>query len=143
MRKRITLIILFVSLLPAVPAHAEQNKHTHRKYQGVMSDYFYDTLAQCETAGNWQHNTRTYTGGLGIAKGTWARWSNSSSAKGKDPRYQVQVADNIAFHGHTTDGVYKYPVGVYGWGCIKRSPLLKGLICKSRHPKVQRWKRGC
>ena len=144
MRKQIIMATTVISLLTASPVHAKQdNTHTHRKYHGVMSDHFYDTLAQCETGGRWQHSTRSYTGGLGIARGTWQRWSNSHSAEGKTPEYQVQVADNIAFLGHTTDGVYKHPVGVYGWGCIKRSPKLQALICRSNNPLVRHWRRNC
>lgn len=144
MRKRILTSIIALSLLSASPVHASTtDKHTHRKYHGLMSDYFYDRLALCETNSNWQHSTPSYTGGLGIARGTWQRWSNSSSAKGKSPRYQVQVADNIAFLGHTKDGVYKYPVGVFGWGCVKNRPELRNLICKSTNPKVYRKRRNC
>jgi len=144
MRKRILTSIIALSLLSASPVHASTtDKHTHRKYHGLMSDYFYDRLASCETGGNWQHATRSYTGGLGIARGTWQRWSNSSSAKGKSPRYQVQVADNIAFMGHTKDGVFKHPVGVFGWGCVKNTPELQALICKSKNPKVYRKRRNC
>lgn len=144
MRKQIIMATTVLSLLTATPVSAKQeNTHTHRKYHGVMSDYFYDRLAQCETGGRWNHSTRSYTGGLGIARGTWIRWSNSTSATGKTPEYQVQVADNIAFYGHTTDGVYKYPVGVYGWGCVRRSPELQALICKSNKPIVRKWRRNC
>jgi hypothetical protein len=101
-----------------------------------MSDRYYDLLASCETGGNWAHETPSYTGGLGIAKGTWQRWSNSHSARGKAPRYQVQVADNIAFRGHVEHGVYKWPVGVYGWGCVRNTPVLQQLICRSSNPLV-------
>jgi hypothetical protein len=144
MRIRILTTIIALSLLSASPVHASTtDKHSHRKYHGLMSDYFYDRLASCETGGNWEHSTRSYTGGLGIARGTWQRWSNSSSAKGKSPRYQVQIADNIAFLGHTKNGVYKYPVGVHGWGCVRNTPELNSLICKSKHPKVYRKRRNC
>ena len=144
MRTRILTTIIALSLLSASPVHASTtDKHSHRKYHGLMSDYWYDRLASCETGGNWNHSTKSYTGGLGIARGTWQRWSNSSSAKGKSPRYQVQIADNIAFMGHTKDGVFKHPVGVHGWGCVRNTPELNSLICKSKHPKVYRKRRNC
>jgi hypothetical protein len=145
MHKRILTTIIALSLLSASPVHASTtDKHTHRKYHGLMSDYFYDRLASCETGGNWQHSTRSYTGGLGIYRGTWQRWSNSSSAKGKTPEYQVRVADKIAFLGHTEpNGEFVWAVGVYGWGCVKRTPELQQLICQSKNPKVYRKRRNC
>jgi len=144
MHKRILTTIIALSLLSASPVHASTtDKHSHRKYHGLMSDYWYDRLASCETGGRWQHSTKSYTGGLGIARGTWQRWSNSTSAEGKSPRYQVQVADNIAFLGHTTDGILKPAAGVYGWGCVRNTPELRRLICKSTNPKVYRKRRNC
>jgi hypothetical protein len=109
-----------------------------------MVDDWYDRLARCETGGNWKHSTRSYTGGLGIYRGTWQRWSNSSSAKGKTAMQQVQVADAIAFKGHTEpNGEYVYPVGVFGWGCVKNNAVLKAMICKSNKPLVKRWHNRC
>ncbi len=143
MRKRITLSIIALTLLAPTQAHAKEDTSTHRQYKGVMSDHFYRTLAKCETNLNWQHDTRSYTSAFGIARGTWQRWSNSSSAQGKDPIYQVRVVDNIAFHGHTTDGVFKPPTGLWGWGCIRRSKKLQAIICKSRNPLVYRQRRHC
>jgi hypothetical protein len=145
MHKRILISIIALSLLSASPVHATTtDKKTHRKYHGLMPDYWYDRLASCETGGNWNHSTRSYTGGLGIARGTWQRWSNSSSAKGKTPEYQVRVADKIAFLGHTEpDGEFVWAVGVYGWGCVKNTPELQQLICQSKHPKVYRKRRNC
>lgn len=134
-------ILVFTSFAPT--AVAEVDKHTHRKYGGVMSDYYYDQLAICETGGNWNHSTLSYTGGLGIARGTWQRWSNSSSAKGKTARYQVQVADNIAFRGHWEEGEFINPVGPWGWGCVSNRSLLRSLICKSRNPVVKKYQRRC
>jgi hypothetical protein len=119
-------------------------KKGHSLYNGILPDQYYHSLAVCETGRNWKHSTRSYTGGLGIYRGTWRRWSNSSSAKGKTPQYQVRVADKIAFLGHTEpDGEFVYPVGPYGWGCVKHSENLQGFICRSKDKVVQRWKRYC
>jgi hypothetical protein len=142
MRKRILTSIIALSLLSASPVHAyPTDTHSHRYYHGIMSDYFYDTLAQCETGHNWQHSTRTYTSAFGINRDVWKRWSNSSSAKGKDPIYQVSIVDNIAFLGHTKNGKFSAPVGLWGWGCIKHSLKLQAIICKSKDPKVYRQRR--
>ncbi len=58
---------------------------------------FYRRLAQCETGGNVNHSTKSYTGMFGIARGTWQRWSNRSSAAGLTALEQALVVDNIAF----------------------------------------------
>jgi hypothetical protein len=137
------VLITTVSLLLFTPSVSHASD-THSKYKGVMVDDWYDRLARCETGGNWKHSTRSYTGGLGIYRGTWQRWSNSSSAKGKTAMQQVQVADAIAFKGHTEpSGEYVYPVGVFGWGCVKNNAVLKAMICKSNKPLVKRWHNRC
>ena len=118
-------------------------KRDHSRYDGILPDRYYDLLSICETGQDWNHSTRSYTGGLGIARGTWQRWSNSSSAKGKTPQYQVKVADKIAFLGHNERGEWVFPVGPYGWGCVKHSETLQGFICRSKDKVVKRWKRYC
>ena len=141
LKRLITKCLLALLIATSTPAKAP-DPHTHQAFHGVMSDQYYRALNMCETGGDWTHNTKSYTG-LGIAKGTWARWSNSKDSQGKSPAYIVQIADNIAFKGHWSDGVYKPPAGPWGWGCLRHSANLQALICKSRHADVQRWKRGC
>ena len=127
----------------SVPAHASAAADSHAKYHGVLPDAYYDQLMQCET-GNWQHSTRSYTGGLGINRQTWRTWSDHSSAKGLSPRAQVKVADAIAFKSHINpDGTKVWRVGPWGWGCLKREKHLQAFICQSRHTLVVRWKRHC
>jgi hypothetical protein len=110
----------------------------------VMPWAFYRRLAQCETASNPNHSTRTYTSMFGIARGTWQRWSNTSSAKGLTSLEQARVVDNIAWEGHWTGNKYTYPVGPWGWGAIKADCMgLKEMVCKSKQKKVQRWKYRC
>ena len=137
-------IALITATFTASPATAAAQRDLHEKYHGVLPDQYYDGLAQCETGGNWKHSTRSYTGGLGIYRGTWQRWSDSSSAKGKTPAQQVKVADAIAFKSHINpDGTKVWRVGPWGWGCLKGQKSLQAFICKSRHKDVARWKRGC
>lgn len=137
-------IALITATFTATPASAAAQRDTFDKYHGVLPDQYYDALARCETGGNWQHSTRSYTGGLGIYRGTWQRWSDSSSAKGKTPAQQVKVADAIAFKSHINpDGTKVWRVGPWGWGCVKGQKSLQAYICKSRHKDVARWRRGC
>ena len=147
MLKRILLTTVLTLLIPttiASKATASPTETSKDIEALVMPWKFYRRLAICETNLTINHNTRSYTGMYGIAKGTWQRWSNSSSAKGKTPIEQARVVDNIAWLGHTTDGVYKWPAGPWGWGAIKANCMgLQGFICRSPHKAVQRWKRGC
>lgn len=139
MRKRILTATIIASLL--APAGASAKNYGDEL---VMPWRFYRRLAKCETNLNISHSTRSYTGMYGIYRGTWQRWSNSSSAKGKTALEQAKVVDKIAWLGHTENGKYKWPVGPFGWGAIKANCMgLQGFICRSNHPKVQRWKRGC
>ncbi len=141
MRKIIFTIAIVTSL--AIPTT------THAKSYGdelVMSWRFYKRLAQCETDSRWHTSTRNYTSGYGIAKGTWMRYSNSSNADRYTPLEQARVVDRIAWLGFTRDtGEYVWPVGPYGWAVIKSQNCmgLQQFICRSTHPKVQRWKRYC
>lgn len=132
--------LLATSLLTLSPAEA------HADNGLVMPWRFYRRLGLCETALNVNHSTRTYTGLYGVHRRTWAQYSVHTSAKGMTAYEQARVVDNIAFKGFTDPrtGTYKWPVGVWGWGAIKADCMqLQGFICRSPHPKVQRWKRHC
>lgn len=148
MRKIIMTLTLIGTISIPTPVLASNN--SHEKYHGVLPDAYYDALGTCETGKtgsnepNWQHSTLSYTGGLGIHRKTFRRWSNHSSAKGMTPEQQVQVADAIAFKGHTTaKGEYVWRVGPWGWGCLRRNKYIQSYICRSHHKLVQRWKRNC
>lgn len=139
MRKTIIATILSLSIL-SIP----NTTHAYGE-ELVMPWAFYRRLAQCETASNVNHSTKSYTSMFGIARGTWQRWSNRSSAKGLTALQQARVVDNIAWEGHWQGKKYIHPVGPWGWGAIRTQNCmgLKDMICKSRHPKVQRWKYRC
>ena len=108
---------------------------------------FWDKLAQCETANNWQDGG-TYAGGLGIytkgkfpqsKMGTWERYGGEEFAPSPDKatrEEQITVAHRIAITGYKTvvhrdpdwakrAGVPvtyiwdQKPVGFTGWGCVK------------------------
>lgn len=138
MRKIIPPIIIALTLAIPAPASAYGEEL-------VMPWGWYRRLAQCETGLNVNHSTRSYTSMFGIARGTWQAFSNRSSAKGLTPLEQARVVDNIAWEGHWTGNHYKHPVGPWGWGAIRRQNCmgLKDMVCKSKHPKVQRWKYRC
>ena len=79
------LMALTLILALSAPAHASAAADPHAKYQGVLPDAYYNQLARCETGGNWQHSTKSYTGGLGINRQTFRTWYNYNSAKGLTP----------------------------------------------------------
>ena len=141
MRKIIPIIAIVATL--AIPTT------THAKSYGdelVMPWRWYKRLAQCETDSRWHTSTRNYTSGYGIAKGTWRRYSNSSNADRYTPLEQARIVDRIAWLGHTEpDGEFVHPVGPYGWAVVKSQNCmnLQQFICRSTHPKVQKWKRYC
>jgi hypothetical protein len=139
MRKNISIIAIAIIIATPNVAHAKGYGD-----ELVMPWQFYRRLSKCEVNLKVHAQSKSYTGMYGIARGTWQRWSNSSSAAGKDPIEQARVVDNIAWLGHTTDGVYKWPVGPWGWGAIKKNCMnLQGFICRSHHKVVDRWKRNC
>jgi hypothetical protein len=148
---KIIFTVGLAASLALTPATAQaKNDNSHKKYHGVLVDAYYDALGTCETGlpgtnePNWNHSTRTYTGGLGIARGTFQRWSNHSSARLMTPREQVRVADAIAFKSHIEpDGTKIWRVGPWGWGCLRSRKSIQRYICQSRHPLVQKWKRNC
>jgi len=128
----------------SVPAHASAAADPYAKYNGVLPDRYYDLMALCETGGNWQHSTKSYTGGLGIHRQTFRTWSNYNSAKGLTAKQQVKVADAIAFKSHIErSGRKVWRVGPWGWGCLKGQKSLQRFICQSRHTLVVKWKRNC
>lgn len=145
----------FIIISLMFPAQAQAKKYdperSHKQFRGVLVDAYYLNLAHCETGltkaktPRWDYQSKSYTGAFGIARGTWQRWSNSSSAKGKSPRYQVAVADNIAFLGFTeSDGTFRYPVGAFGWGSVKHNCRgLQGYLCRSKHKEVIKRRRNC
>jgi hypothetical protein len=148
---KIIFTVGLAASLALTPATAQaKNDNSHKEYRGVLPDAYYNALGTCETGlpgtnePNWKHSTRSYTGGLGIARGTFQRWSNHSSARLMTPREQVRVADAIAFKSHIEpDGTKIWRVGPWGWGCLKARKSIQRYICQSRHPLVQKWKRNC
>ena len=151
MHKTILATAMSITLLvaTATPAEAHHGKleTSRKKYGAILPDAYYDGLAMCETRQKWDRKNNLYTGGLGIYKGTAYRWSGKRNLHKLTAKQQVEIADRIAFLGWYNPkkkvNPFKYPVGPYGWGCVKIRPNLQRYICASNHPKVQRWKRGC
>jgi hypothetical protein len=138
---------------------APQEKKAVRKDDGLVNrkdlsmtiylkpaDAFWDELARCETASNWQ-DTGRFSGGLGIynqgsfyesGMGTWERWGGEEFAPTPQEATrdeQIIVANRIAITGwsttiirdkevaerHGVPIIYEYvkdPVGFYGWGAL-------------------------
>lgn len=158
LKRLMTGLVLAALIAPhfeAQPAAAHDRLPTSRaKYGGILPDAYYDGLATCETGirnpngkgsvPNWKHSTRNYTGGLGIYRGTAARWSGHRNLAKFTPRKQVEIADRIAFTGWTNrKGEHVWRVGPWGWACLKQRKSLQAFICASKHRLVQRWKRDC
>lgn len=119
---------------------------TPRKYAYPTIE-FWEKLAQCETAQDWQNGGR-YAGGLGImtsstfpksSMGTWERFGGEQFAPSPDratKEEQIIIANRIAVEGYQQT-VYRdpdwakrqgvpaqylwdqKPVGLNGWGCYK------------------------
>jgi len=149
MRKRILITIILSLSIPSTilsEAPVSASKTPKEIEALVMPWRFYKRLAQCETDSRWHTSTRNYTSGYGIALGSWRRYSNSSNADRYTPIQQARIVDRIAWLGFTNDsGEYVWPSGPYGWAVIKYQNCmnLQQFICRSKHPKVQRWKRYC
>ena len=149
MRKSILITIILSLSIPSTilsEAPVSASKTPKEIEALVMPWRFYLRVARCETNSRWHTSTRNYTSGYGIALGTWRRYSNSSNADRYTPVEQARIVDRIAWLGHTEpSGEYIYPVGPYGWSVIKSQNCmnLQQFICRSPHPKVQRWKRYC
>jgi hypothetical protein len=150
MLKRILTTTFILSLLAPVTIHGEASAKpvevTKEIEALVMPWRFYKRLAKCETDSRWYKSTRRYTSGYGIARGTWMRYSNSTTADRYTPVQQARIVDRIAFLGWTNPkGEYVWPVGPYGFAVIKQQNCmgLQQFICRAKHPKVQRWKRYC
>ena len=111
-----------------------------------MPREWYETLAQCETGNADVHATRSYVTRFGIYRRTWDKWADTPNQRANRLSFekQVTVVDRIAWRGHTENGRKQWPVGPWGWGCVKRGPQsLRDAICSAKHKAVQRWKRGC
>lgn len=139
------LTLLSALIIPPTQAQARGAFHGL-----VMPPGWYKRVSQCEVGRNadgsyrWSYESKSYTSGFGIARGTWQRWSNSTSARGKTARYQAEVVDNIAWNGHHGPDGYVHPVGPWGWAVVRNDCMgLKKDVCRSRHPLVQRWKYRC
>lgn len=122
----------------------------------VMPKRFWEIIAQCETGGeigNTKHSTRSYITAFGLNRQTASTWSDHNAMSKRGARAlrslswkeQRVIAERIAFKGFWNErqGRFVWPVGVRGWGCFKIRPSAQRLLCESRHPLVQRWKRGC
>ena len=81
-----------------------------------FDDAAFDRVAQCETGGNWSHQT-AFDGGLGIAHGNWVdlRTGNGYAQAwpelpewGSQASRELQIAAARRF-------IERY--GIHGWGC--------------------------
>lgn len=100
-------------------------------------------IAQCETGYHLDHITKSYVTALGFSKRSYLRWGGRMSQR-TDWRQTMLTAERLAYFGYTNSaGEYVYPVGVWGWGCLREGSTAHALLCASKKPHVQRWKRHC
>lgn len=146
--------------MTSVPRAFQIRQSIRLKEQPLPTVHFWNELAQCETANNWQDRGQ-WAGGLGIYTkgefpdvnmGTWERFGGEEFAPspGKATKeQQIIVANRIAFLGWKTTvhrdpkrakimGVpvtYVWdrgPVGLEGWGCYKSKSTGKYRMSKPR-----------
>ena len=132
----------------------EPRKHAY------PTDDFWEKLAQCETANNWE-DKGTWAGGLGIytrstfpkgAMGTWERFGGEQFAPSPNKatkEEQIIVANRIAVEGYSQlvkrdpdwarrQGVpaeyvwEQQAVGLGGWGCYKSKSTGKYRMSKPK-----------
>lgn len=122
---------------PAAPAHADWNH--------PLPLAWYRRLAACETGAHTRHSTRSYVTAFGVYRRTWDLFADTPNRRAHllDFAAQARVVDRIAFFGHTENGRKQWPVGPWGWGCIKNNPALQADICRSTNPHVAKWRRHC
>lgn len=154
MRKSLLLFALpLLATLITMPSQANAAAQRNEpsivglREHALPQDEFWERLAQCETAQDWQNGGR-YAGGLGIMTnstfpkadmGTWERFGGEEFAPSPDlatKEQQIEIANRIAVKGwsktvvrpaewarrHGVPRVWLYerePVGLTGWGCYK------------------------
>ena len=58
--------------------------------------HIWDSLAQCESSGNWGTNTGNgYAGGLQFSPSTWAAYGGTGSAANASREQQIAVAEKV------------------------------------------------
>jgi nucleoid-associated protein YgaU len=63
---------------------------------GSTATNVWDSLAQCESSGNWAINTGNgYAGGLQFSPGTWAAYGGTGSAANASREQQIAVAERV------------------------------------------------
>lgn len=75
----------------------------------VVQSADWDSIASCETGGDWQMSGSTYSGGLGFANTTWTGFGGgefAANAGDATREQQIIVAERV--HAR---------YGLSGWGC--------------------------
>ena len=89
-RRGITLAAVSIAAvaLSATSANAAVPAHTTASV--------WDSLAQCESSGNWNTNTGNgYAGGLQFSQSTWAAYGGTGSAANASRAQQIAVAEKV------------------------------------------------
>ncbi len=125
------------ALGPVSPADATWNHPLPKDW--------YEALARCETGLNVKHRTRTFVTAFGMTRHAFSLYADTHPSRAHTLTFaqQARVVDRLAWFGHTENGRKQWPVGPWGWSCLKNTPKLRMVLCRSTHPRVQKWKRGC
>jgi hypothetical protein len=144
------IFVMTVATLTALPAaaKAEPPKHHNERPPLVMGLEFYYALGSCETGKGyrdaegryfqpprWDYNRNGYTGAFGVYKGT-AKMFGYDALHTLSAYEQARAFDVIAFLGNE----HSKPIGVNGWGCIRRHKKLQAMIKASKNPVTKGWK---
>ena len=129
---------LILALAPPIPKDAPTNP------AGIATAKLWAALAQCETKSNLAHESRSYISALGMAKGTFSTWGGTR-ADTRSWLRTMEVAERVAWYGHYNikQKRFVWPVGPWGWGCLRIGSEAHRLLCANNRTEVKRWHRHC
>jgi hypothetical protein len=99
----------------AMLANAAAQQAAEQTAEKSSRDSVWDSIASCETQGNWSMQGPSFSGGVGFANNTWSSFGGTEFAPnaGQATReQQIIVAERV-----------RARVGMGAWGCAKRLGL--------------------
>lgn len=94
----------------------------------AYADVDWDSVAQCESGGNWAINTgNSYHGGLQFTMGTWASNGGTGAPENASREEQIRVANNVL----NTQGIGAWPVCGHRGGYVSHPKQAEAKIEKT------------